>query len=147
ASGQSDADMFRVPARKGQQLIIQVAADRLGSDLDSVLEVLDASGHEVPRARLRPVWETTVDLRNHGSTGSGIRLLAWNELHRGDYVYIDRELLRVVDLPKAPDEDTFFAHFRGERLSFQDTTAEPHALLRPVYKVEVLRPGKPVSPN
>ena len=147
ASGQSDSDVFRVPARKGQQLIIQVAADRLGSDLDSVLEVLDAKGHEVPRARLRPVWETTVDLRNHGSTGSGIRLLAWNELHRGDYVYIDRELLRVLELPKGPDEDTFFAHFRGERLSFQDTSAEAHALLRPVYKVDVLSPGTPVSPN
>lgn len=147
ASGRSDADVFRVSARKGQQLVIQVAADRLGSELDSVLEVLDASGREVPRARLRPVWETTVDLRNHGSTGSGIRLLSWNELHRGDYVYIDRELIRVLELPKGPDEDTFFAHFRGERLSFQDTTAEAHALLRPVYKVEVLAPGTPVSPN
>src|SRR6185503_16150449 len=86
-------------------------------------------------------------LRNHGSTGSGIRLLAWNELHRGDYVYIDRELIRVLELPKGPDEDTFFAHFRGERISYQDTTAEAHALLRPVYKVGVLAPGTPVSPN
>ncbi len=55
--------------------------------------------------------------------------------------------IRVLELPKGPDEDTFFAHFRGERLSFQDTTAEAHALLRPVYKVEVLAPGTPVSPN
>jgi hypothetical protein len=147
APGKSDADVFRVSARKGQQLVIQVTANRLGSELDSVVEVLDARGREVPRVRLRPVWETTVDLRNHGSTGSGIRLLAWNELHRGDYVYIDRELIRVVELPKGPDEDTFFANFRGERLSFQDSTAEAHALLRPVYKVEVLPPGTPVSPN
>jgi hypothetical protein len=147
ARGRSDADLFRVSARKGQPLVIDVAADRLGSELDSVVEILDARGREVPRARLRPVWETTVDLRNHGSTGSGIRLLAWNELHRGDFVYVDRELLRVLELPKGPDEDTFFAHFRGERLSFQDTTAEAHALLRPVYKVEVLPPGTPVSPN
>jgi hypothetical protein len=145
--GRSDVDVFRVSARKGQQLVIQVAADRLGSELDSVLEVLDSSGREVLRARLRPVWETTVDLRNHGSTGSGIRLLAWNDLHRGDYVYIDRELIRVVELPKGPDEDTFFAHFRGERLSFQGTTAEAHALLRPVYKVDVLPAGTAVSPN
>jgi hypothetical protein len=93
------------------------------------------------------VWETTVDLRNHGSTGSGIRLLAWNELHRGDYVYIDRELLRVLELPKGPDEDTFFTQFRGQRISYEATTAEGHALLRPVYKVEVLPPGTPVAPN
>jgi hypothetical protein len=145
--GRADADLFRIQARKGQPLVVQVAAERLGSSLDSVLEILDAQGRPVPRARLRPVWETTVDLRNHGSTGSGIRLLAWNELHRGDYVYIDRELLRVLELPKGPDEDTFFAQFRGQRISYEETTAEGHALLRPVYKVEVLPPGTPVAPN
>ncbi len=37
--------------------------------------------------------------------------------------------------------------FRGQRLSFEDTTAEGHALLRPVYKVEVLPPGSEVPPN
>jgi hypothetical protein len=147
ARGHADTDLFRVTATKGQRLVIQVAAARLGSSLDSVIEVLDAKGATVPRARLRPVWETTVDLRNHGSTGTGIRLLAWNELGRGDYVYIDRELLRVQELPKGPDEDTFFAGFRGQRISYLDTTAEAHALLRPVYKVDVLAPGTPVSPN
>jgi len=145
--GKADSDLFRIQARKGEPVVVQVAAERLGSALDSVLEILDAQGRPVPRARLRPVWETTVDLRNHGSTGSGIRLLAWNELHRGDYVYIDRELLRVLELPKGPDEDTFFAQFRGQRISYEATTAEGHALLRPVYKVEVLPPGTPVAPN
>jgi len=145
--GKADTDLFRIQARKGEPLVVQVAAERLGSSLDSVLEILDAQGRPVPRARLRPVWETTVDLRNHGSTGSGIRLLAWNELHRGDYVYIDRELLRVLELPKGPDEDTFFAQFRGQRISYEGTTAEGHALLRPVYKVNVLPPGTPVAPN
>ena len=145
--GKADTNLFRIQARKGEPLVVQVAAERLGSSLDSVLEILDAQGRPVPRARLRPVWETTVDLRNHGSTGSGIRLLAWNELHRGDYVYIDRELLRVLELPKGPDEDTFFTQFRGQRISYEATTAEGHALLRPVYKVEVLPPGTPVAPN
>jgi hypothetical protein len=145
--GGADADWFRFTAAKGQTLAVQVNAARLGSALDSVVEILDARGRPVPRVRLRPVWETTVDLRNHGSQGNGIRLLAWNELRRGDYVYIDRELLRVDELPKGPDEDTFFQDFRGERISFEDTTAEGHALLRPVYKVELLPPGTPVAPN
>jgi hypothetical protein len=143
----SDTDCFRLTARKGQTFVIEVAASRLGSALDSVIDVLDARGEPVPRARLHSVWETTVDLRNHGSTGSGIRLLAWNELGRGDYVYVDRELLRVAELPKGPDEDVFFMNFRGQRISFDDTTAEGHALLRPVYKVELLQPGTPVVPN
>ncbi len=140
--GRADADWFRFTATKGQTLVIQVNAARLGSSLDSVIDVLDARGRSVPRARLHPVWETTVDLRNHGSTGSGIRLLTWNELHRGDYVYIDRELLKVDELPKGPDEDTFFQDYRGQRICFEDTTAEGHALLRPVYKVDVLPPGR-----
>ena len=145
--GTPDVDVFKVSAEKGKPLVIQVAAARLGSALDSVVEVLDAQGKVVPRARLRPVWETTVDLRNHLSTGTGIRLLAWNDLHRGDYVFVDRELLRVDELPKGPDEDVSFAQFRGQRISFADTTAEGHALLRPVYKVEVLPPGASVAPN
>ena len=82
------------------------------------------------------------------STGSGIRLLTWNELHRGDYVYIDRELLKVDELPKGPDEDTSFQDvIVGQRICFEDTTAEGHALLRPVYKVDVLPPGTAVVPN
>ena len=143
----ADADLFKLSARKGETLVIEVDAERLGSPLDSVLEILDASGKAVPRAVLRPVWATTVDLRNHDSTGTGLRLLAWDQLDRGDFVYVDRELLRVDELPKGPDEDTRFAQFRGRRISFEDTTPEAHALLRPVYKVEVHPPGSTFSPN
>ena len=99
--------------RKGQTLVAQVAAQRLGSSLDSLLEVLDATGQPVPRARLRAVWETTIDLRSRGSMDPGLRLLTWDELGRGDYVYVDRELIRVQELPKGPDEDVSFVSFRA----------------------------------
>ena len=69
----------------------------------------------MPRARLRAVWETTIDLRGRGSLDPGLRLLAWDELGRGDYVYVDRELIRVQELPKGPDEDVSFVSFRGRR--------------------------------
>ena len=143
----SDLDHFRFRARKGEPLVLEVEAERLGSPLDSVIEVLDLSGQPVPRAVLRPVWETTVDLRNHSSTQTGLRLLAWSQLRRGDLVYVDRELLRVDELPKGPDEDTFFVQFRGRRVAFEDTTPEGHALLQPVYKVERHPPGSTFSPN
>ncbi|MBK5297644.1 MAG: hypothetical protein JJE40_10840 [Vicinamibacteria bacterium] len=149
ASGQSgaDTDLFRVTLGKGQTLVAQVAAQRLGSSLDSLLEVLDARGEPVPRARLRAVWETTVDLRSRGSLDPGLRLLTWDELGRGDYVYVDRELIRVQELPKGPDEDVSFVSFRGRRLGFEETTPEGHALMRPVYKVEVHPPGATLSPS
>jgi len=30
----------------------------------------------VPRATLRPVWQTTIDLRDHDSMGNGMRLIS-----------------------------------------------------------------------
>ena len=145
--GTPDEDSFRFSVARGQQVVVSVAANQLGSPLDSVIDVLDARGREVPRAVLRPVWETSVDLRNQNSSSSGMRLLAWSALHRGDWVYVDRELIRVSELPKGPDEDVSFTSFRGRRVAFEDTSSEAHALGRPVYKVELHPPGAAFSPN
>lgn len=147
SAGRTDSDVFRLNLTKGQTVVARVAAQRLGSTLDSVLEFLDAKGDPVPRARLRAVWETTIDLRNRGSLDPGLRLLAWDELGRGDYVYVDRELIRVRELPKGPDEDVSFINFRGRRVAYEETTPEGHALLRPVYKVEVHPPEADLAPN
>ena len=62
-------------------------------------------------------------------------------------MYVDRELIRVQELPKGPDEDVSFVSFRGRRMSLEETTPEGHALMRPVYKVEVHPPGAAVSPS
>src|SRR5689334_3826166 len=75
---------YRFHARKGEQLVFEVNARRLGSDLDSFLEVLDANGKPIERAVVRPVWETNMTLRDHGSTDRGLRIASWNELHAGD---------------------------------------------------------------
>jgi hypothetical protein len=136
-----DDDVFRFRAAKGQKVVFTVNAERLGSRLDSLLEVLDAAGRSVPRAVLRPVWQTSVDLRDHESTGGGVRLLSWAGLQTGDHVYIDRELIRLRELPGHPDADALFVNFRGRRVAFEDTTSEGHAYNTPVYKVEVLPPG------
>src|SRR5206468_1854263 len=40
-TGAADEDYFRFRAKKGQRLMVEVAAARLGSPLDSVVEVLD----------------------------------------------------------------------------------------------------------
>jgi hypothetical protein len=143
----ADVDVYRVEMKKGQTLVAEIEAQRLGSALDSVIDVLDAKGQPVPRAKLRAVWETTIDLRNRGSLDPGLRLLTWDELGRGDFVYVDRELIRVLELPKGPDEDVRFVNFRGRRVAFEETTSEGHALLRPVYKVEVHPPDAVVTPT
>jgi hypothetical protein len=147
ASRGPDVDVFRVDMTKGQTLVAEVEAQRLGSLLDSVVDVLDGKGRPVVRAKARAVWETTIDLRNRGSLDPGLRLLTWDELGRGDFVYVDRELIRVLELPKGPDEDVSFINFRGRRVAFQETTSEGHALLRPVYKVELHPPDATVAPT
>ncbi len=143
----SSTDTFRFAARKGESLILSVAAARLGSPLDPVLEIADAQGRPVPRAIVRPVWQTAVDLRDRGSQDPGLRFLSWSELRRGDYVYVDRELMRVRELPKGPDEDVQLMAFRGRRFSYEGTSGESHALGRPIYKVELHPPGSTFSPN
>jgi hypothetical protein len=146
-TGGKDADVFRVDMRRGETLVLQVAAQRLGSTLDSLIEVLDARGRPVPRARLRAVWETTVDLKSRGSLDAGLRLLAWDEIRRGDFIFVDRELMKVQELPKGPDEDVTLVNFRGRRMACEDTSPEGHALMRPVYKVERHPPGAKLAPN
>lgn len=138
---------YRFQAKKGEQLVFEVNARRLGSDLDSFLEVLDAKGNPIERATVRPVWQTNVTLRDHDSIGRGIRIAAWSALHAGDYAMLGREILRVEALPLSPDADIVFESFAGQRIAFFDTSAEAHAIDQAVYKVEVLPPGTKVSPN
>lgn len=147
AAGTADRDLFRLDARQGQQIVFTVAAERLGSPLDAVIDVLDAAGREIPRVLVRPVWETSVDLRNHGSLSQDLRVLNWSELRRGDYIFVDRELMRIRELPKGPDESLALFGFRGRRVSFENTSPEGHALNRPVYKVELHAPGTKLSAN
>ena len=132
---------------KGEQLVLEVNARRLGSDLDSFLEVLDAKGNPIERAVVRPVWETTITLRDHDSAGRGIRIAAWDSLQVGDYVMVGAEILRIEAMPLSPDDDTVFEAFGGQRLAFFDTSSEAHAIDSPVYKVQIHPPGTKLSPN
>jgi hypothetical protein len=138
---------YRFQAKKGESLIFEVNARRMGSDLDSFIEVLDAKGNPIERATVRPTWETNVTLRDHGSTDRGIRIAAWSALQAGDYVMLGSEILRVEALPLSPDADIILESFGGQRMAFFDTSAEAHAIDQAVYKVQILPPGTKLSPN
>lgn len=134
-------------ASKGDQLVFEVNARRLGSSLDSYLEILDAKGQSIERAIARPVWATSLTLRDHDSAGRGMRIVAWDGIKVGDYVMAGGEIIRVEALPLSPDNDTVFEAFGGQRLTFFDTTGEAHAVDSAVYKVQILPPGAKLSPN
>ncbi|HEY1859302.1 MAG TPA: hypothetical protein VGG61_03055, partial [Gemmataceae bacterium] len=60
-------EAWRFQAKKGEHLILETNARRLGSPLDSYIEILDAKGQPVPRATLRCVSKTYTVFRDHDS--------------------------------------------------------------------------------
>lgn len=141
------ADVWRFPANKGQPLILEVNARRLGSPLDSMLEVLDANGQAVPRATLRCQAKTYVTFRDHDSANPNIRIEAWSELAINDHLWVGNELLRIKSLPTHPDADCIFFSDRGQRVGYLDTTPNHQPMGQPMYKVTLHPPGMAFPPN
>src|SRR5579884_1486360 len=114
----TDSDTYRFHARKGENFILEVNARRLGSKLDSYLEVLDANGKRIERATVRPVSETATTLSDRDSVTRGLRILSWSDWKPGDYIMMGREIVRVDTLPNGPDEDVLFDGFAGQRIDY-----------------------------
>jgi hypothetical protein len=142
-----ETHLIRFKARKSQRLIIEVNARRIGSPLDSVIDVLDAKQQPVGRATLRATARTFVVFRDHDSNAPGIRIENWNELAIDDYIYVGNELLRIKQLPLNPDADCGFYSLNGQRIGYLDTTPGHHPIAAPMYKVELHPPGSTFPPN
>ncbi len=141
------AQIARFHARKGERLLVEVLAQRAGSPVDPVVDILDAAGKPVPLAVLRCVAKTSVTFRDHDSRGAGIRLDAWNELAIDDYLYVNGEVVRMLALPRGPDDDAQFYQAGGQRLAFLGTSPTHHAFGESMFKVEVHPPGTKFPPN
>jgi hypothetical protein len=142
-----EAQSARFHAKKGERLLVEVLAQRAGSPVDPVVEVLDAAGKPVPLAVLRCAAKTSVTFRDHDSRGAGIRLDAWNELAVDDYLYVNGEVVRILALPKGPDDDAQFYQSAGQRLAFFGTSPTHHAFGEAMFKVEAHPPGSKFPPN
>jgi hypothetical protein len=138
---------WRFQGRKGQRVIVEVEARRLGSPLDSLIEILDESGRPVPLATLRCVSLTYATFRDHDSASSGIRIESWNDLAVNDYILVGTELIRIRALPKNPDDDCQFFSVPGQRVGYLGTTPTFHPQGQPMYKVAIHPPGTTFPPN
>ncbi|MSR56252.1 MAG: hypothetical protein EXS05_01085 [Planctomycetaceae bacterium] len=149
ASGTStpDADHFAFEAKRGDRLTIETFARRLGSPIDTVIDILDANGQPVPRHTLRAVAETYIVLRDHESRTKGIRLQAWDDLLTNDFVMVGAEVLKVQVMPLGPDEDVKFFDRLGPRTGYFGTTPQAHAINTAAFKVEIHPPGVQFPPN
>ena len=143
----ADQDLFRFSARKGQKLVLDVTAQQLGSPLDSIIEVLNADGHIVPRAAVRCVARTEISLNDPDSGRRSMRLATWNELAVNDHLLVGDELLQIASMPTHPDDDVQLMSYRGGRLTLLDTSARNHSVGEAVYKVEIHPPGTRFEPN
>ncbi len=143
----TDEDFYRFKARKGRRLVLEVEAQRYGSPLDPVIEVLDAKGGQIPRVLARCLLDTQLTLNDRDSVIRGFRIISWNGIFVNDYILAGNELLQVEVLPKTPDEDIFFKSFLGQRITYEDTTPEAHAVNSTIYKVSLHTPGTKLPPN
>jgi hypothetical protein len=143
----ADGNTYRFHARKDQNVIVEVNARRLGSDLDSFVEVLDVKGHPIERATVRPVVETSTTLSERNSTDTSIRFNSRTGFAVGDYVMVGAEIIRIRNIPDSPDADIGFDSFNGQRIAYFDTTTEAHAIDQPLYKAEIHPPGAKFTPN
>jgi len=138
ANGKADEDYFHFQARKGEHLSIDVAASRLSSPLDSVIEVLDANGNAIPQATIRCLNQTTTTLADKDSRTTGIRLLSTSGLREGDYLMVGDELNRLKFIPDQPDADSILEGMDDLRVAYLGTSPDVHAVNTPVYKAQIL---------
>ena len=143
----SDEDYFRFHATKGQQLTIDVDAARVGSPLDSVIEVLDAQGNAIPRATIRCLNQTTTTLSDRDSRTTGVRLTSTTGFHVNDYLMIGDELNQLDYISDQPDADVDLKGINGLRLAFLGTSPVVHAVNTPVYRAQILPPDAEFPPN
>ncbi|HUJ22629.1 MAG TPA: hypothetical protein VLX58_13950 [Bryobacteraceae bacterium] len=138
---------YRFHATKGESLVLEVNAQRLGSPFDSLLEIVDTQGVPIERATIRCVLETTTTLSERDSSGRDLRLTSPTGFAVDDYVMVGSEILKVAALPRTPDDDFVFTGFDDQRLAYLDTTPEAHPIDQAVYKVQFYPPGAQFAPN
>ena len=146
-ANQKDVHVWKIEAKKGHKIIVETMASRLGSNVDTYLEILDPMGNPLPRVVLRGLSKTYTIFRDHDSATQGIRIEAWNELAVNDYVVIGTDLMKIRALPRNPDDDCRFFQLDNKRMAFEGTTPIHHYLGQPIYKVSLNPPGTTFPPN
>jgi hypothetical protein len=142
-----DEDWFRFEAQAGQELVIEIAASRRGSPLDSRIEIRDAEGKPVLRTLLQAVRDSAVTFRGIDSVTADCRVENWEEMELNQYLYLQGEVVRLFRAPQGPDSGFVFYTANGKRRNYFDTTASAHANEEPCYIVEPHPPGAKLAPN
>lgn len=151
ANGQLSQDQpvhaWPFQASKGKRILLEVESTRLGSPMDSFLEVLAADGQPVASFMLRGLAKTSTIFRDNDSQIGTIRIESWNDLAINDFILLGTELMRIRELPRGPDDDCRFFTAAGKRQAYLGTTPTHHYLGQAMYKVSIHPPGMVFPPN
>jgi len=150
----SDVDMFRFEASKGQQILIEVKASRDKSPLDSSVEVLTSDGQPILQTQLQAVRDSYFTFRGKDSdTSDDFRMFNWQEMELNEYLYADGEVVKLWLYPRGPDSGFKVYPGFGSRRTYFGTTPSSHALQAPAFVVVPYAPdavlkntGLPVFP-
>ncbi len=150
----ADTDLVRIKATAGQTLLIEVKAARDKSPLDSIVDVLTATGQPVLQTRLQAVRDSWFTFRGKDSdTSDDFRMFNWQEMELNEYLYADGEVVRLWLYPRGPDSGFKVYPGFGQRQTWFNTTPSTHPLQGPAFIVvphapdAVLRDtGLPVFP-
>ncbi|MGH9402797.1 MAG: hypothetical protein ACRD2P_11900 [Terriglobia bacterium] len=145
--GAASGNYFRFTASKGERVTFEVAASRLGSPLDSVIEALDSQGRPIPRAVVRCLNETSLTLADRDSRTRGFRLVSRTGFHDNDYLMVGEELDQIQFIPDQPDADILLKGYGDLRVALLGTSPEAHYVTQPAYRAEILPPGAKFPPN
>jgi len=140
-------DWYRFEAKNGQTWVIETMADRIGSPLDTKVEVRDAAGKPIVRTILQAVRASAVTFRGIDSTTIDCRVENWEEMELNEFLYLQGEVVRLFRAPQGPDSGFNFYALNGKRRNYFDTTASAHANAEPCYTVKPHRTGEKLSAN
>jgi WD40 repeat protein len=135
SSSEADVDFFRFKAIKDQPLIIETIASKLGSPIDTRIEVLNEAGQPVQRLVFEAIRDTAITFRPITSSAGGVRLDNWEEMSLNDYLFMNGEVVKLFLAPRGPDSSWDFYPASGTRRTYFDTTSTAHANFEPCYIV------------
>jgi cytochrome c551/c552 len=143
-----DVDCYRFVATAGQQLLMEVKAERDKSPLDSKIEVLKTDGKPILQTRLQAVRDSYFTFRGKDSTTSDdFRVFNWQEMELNEYLYADGEVVRLWLYPRGPDSGYKVYPGFGDRHTYFGTTATSHALQAPCFVVVPRGPDEQLTAN
>lgn len=142
-----DVDCFRFTAAEGETWLIEVSAAEK-SPVDTLVDVLDASGNPVLRTRLQALRESYFTFRGKdGDTSDDFRLHKWEDMSLDEYLYASGEVNRLWLYPRGPDSGFKVYPGSGKRHTYFGTTAIAHALGEPAFIVRELDADESPVPN